>query len=165
MENVYRGHPSPTGQMRDGELIPVSDAAEADTVVWFALPPDGEQAIWEGLSAQSAGQDQVIVRSVPLFAYGLGYGDRVSVIASAEGPLVATAIVERGDHYGFRVWLKNASASLADIVRTYGNMGCFIEGYSNQLVGLSCPSVLAQQVANALATDERAGRLLYETAR
>lgn len=165
MENVYREHPSTTGEIRNGQLTPVSEAADADTVVWFALPPEGGQTLWEGLAAQSTGPDQVILRSIPLFARGLGYGDRVSVIASAEGPLVATAIVEQADHYGFRVWLRDGSASLTDVVQEYGEIGCFIEGYSDDLVGLSCPSALAQRVADALAAAEQVGRLAYETAR
>lgn len=165
MENAYREHPSPTGQMRDSQLVPVPEAAQADTVVWFALPPDDDQTIWEGLSVQLSGPGQAVLRSIPLFARGVGYGDLVSVIASAEGPLVATTIVEQGDHFGFRVWLGDGDASLPDVVRQYGEMGCFIESYSDRLVGLSCPSALAQQVAESLAAAEQLGRLTYETAR
>lgn len=165
MEDVYRAHPSPTGEMRDGRLIPLAEAAEADIIAWFALPQENDRTVWEGLAAQSWGPDEAIIRAIPLFAYGLGYGDRVSVLASAEGPLVATGILEAGDHHAFRIWLKDGTASLDDVLHEYGEMGCYIEGYSENLVGLSCRSGVAQRIAEALDAANAAGRLEYETGR
>jgi len=165
VEHVYRSHPSPTGEMRDGQLTAVPEAAEADTTVWFALPPENDRTVWEGLAAQSSGPGEAIIRAIPLFAYGLGYGDRVSVTPSAEGPLVATGILATGDHYAFRVWLKDGTASLDDVLHEYGEMGCYIEVYSQDLVGLSCRSAAARRIAEALDAAKAAGRLEYETGR
>jgi hypothetical protein len=48
----YKEHPSPTGQMIDGQLVPVPESVSATETVWFALPiePD-ETQVWEGLAA------------------------------------------------------------------------------------------------------------------
>lgn len=165
MPDKHLGHPSPTGHWADGTLAPHPEAARADTTVWFALPSDDDQQLWEGLAAESRVDGSFVIRAVPLFAYDLNFGDRVSAVPSAEGPLVATEVLEDGRRFTFRVALHVGGASVPEVVESFGSMGCLIEGWSASLVGLSCEETHAQAVADRLAADEEQGRLAYETGR
>lgn len=158
-------HPSPTGHWVSGLLTPYPEATRADTTVWFALPSDDDQQQWEALAAESQADGSFLVRAVPLFAYDLNYGDRVSAVPSAEGSLVATRVLEDGRRFTFRVALHAGGSTVPEVVRTYGSLGCLVEGWSESLVGLSCEEVQAQAVADRLATDEEQDRLAYETGR
>jgi hypothetical protein len=161
----YLEHPTPTGYFQSGELVPVPQAERADTTVWFALPPEGGRHMWEGLRAATQPDGSFVLCAVPLFAYDLNFGDRVAAVASAEGPLVATNVLEDGRYFTFRVALHSGGASLQQVVATFGSMGCLIEGWSDSLVGLGCDAASAQAVADGLSREERAERLVYETGR
>ena len=165
MPDRYLEHPSPTGHWVRDELVPHPQAIEADTTIWFALPTDDDQRLWEGLAALSQKDGSFVLRAVPLFAYDLNYGDRVSAVPSAEGPLVATQVLEDGRCFTFRVALHAGGSTVPEVVRTYGSLGCFVEGWSESLIGLSCDESLAQVVAHRLAGDEQRDRLAYETGR
>lgn len=167
MANTYRQHPSPTGHLVDDTLVPVPAAMSADTVVWFALPVDGgEDQYWEGLAAEQVAQERWRLRAVPLFAYDLNYGDEVSVIPSAEGPLVAAAVLQDGGQHTFRVWLGDKSrTALPEVVTEFGRLSCLIEGYSERLLGLSCGPGQVQIVESALQRAEADGRFAYERGR
>jgi hypothetical protein len=84
----YKHHPSPTGLLIAGQLVPVPESVAATETVWFALPSEvGETQVWEGLAAEKTEtKDRVKLRAVPLFAFDVNYGDEISVVASAEGP-------------------------------------------------------------------------------
>jgi hypothetical protein len=164
----YKEHPTLTCHLVDGQLVPVPDSVEANATVWFALPTaSGEDQVWEGLAAQRAeGGDRAQIRAVPLFAYDINYGDDVAVMASGEGALVATGMIRDGGRYTFRVWREDADPdALRQVVTEFGQMGCYIEGYSERLVGLSCKQHEAQTVADALLAGEQQGRFVYETGR
>jgi len=165
----YKQHPSPTGHLIAGQLVPVPESVAATETVWFALPgEDAETQIWEGLAAETTEtKDRVKLRAVPLFAYDVNYGDEISVVASAEGPLVATGITKDAGNYTFRAWMPEhaGGAALSDVVTVFGELGCLIEGYSDQLVGISCSRENALQVSAALEAAEQEGRFTYETGR
>jgi len=165
----YKQHPSPTGHLIDGQLVPVSESVAATETVWFALPSEAEEVqVWEGLAAETTEvKDRVKLRAVPLFAYDVNYGDEIAVVASAEGPLVATGITRDAGNYTFRAWMREdaGDAALRDVVTVVGALGCLIEGYSARLIGLSCSPENAQRVADTLAVAEQEGRLTYETGR
>jgi Domain of unknown function (DUF4265) len=168
VNNDYREHPTPTGHLVDGRLVPVPASVEANTTVWLALPAEaGEAQVWEGLAAL-IGTDtgRVELRAIPLFAYDVNYGDELTVIASQEGPLVATGISNDAGNYTFRVWLEDGSIDVyREVVAQFGEMGCLVEGYSDKLIGFSCDTEAARDVAAALTAHEREGRLIYETGR
>jgi hypothetical protein len=165
----YKQHPSPTGHLIDGQLVPVPESVAATETVWFALPSEAEEIqVWEGLAAEATeAKDRVKLRAVPLFAYDVNYGDEISVVASAEGPLVATGITKDAGNYTFRAWMREdaGDAALRDVVTVFGALGCLIEGYSDRLIGLSCSPENAQHVADALEGAEQEGRFTYETGR
>lgn len=164
MNTVYREHPTPTGHWVDGTLSPYPPALAADTTVWFYLPEEGGTQYWEGLRATSVSDDRARLAAVPLFAYNLHLGDHVSVIASAEGPLVATGIVSRGSFRTFRAYLGGpGSASLEDLIRRFGEFGCLIEGYSDTLIGFGCTVELAPAVVGLLDAAAGRGELIWES--
>jgi hypothetical protein len=80
---------------------------------------------------------------------------------------VATGITKDAGNYTFRVWMPEHAedAALRDAVTVFGELGCLIEGYSDQLVGISCSRENALQVFAALKTAEQEGRFIYETGR
>ncbi|MBO1756872.1 DUF4265 domain-containing protein [Allobranchiibius sp. CTAmp26] len=161
----YVEHPSPTGRIHGGQLVPIPETELADVTVWLALPVEDGTQTWEGLRAATQPNGSYKICAVPLFAYDLNFGDRVAAVASLEGPLVATEILEDGGHFTFRVALHDGGASLPQVVAQFGAMGCLIEGWTDSLVGLSCEPAEAQSVADALTNQEHAGRLDYETGR
>lgn len=168
MTDRYREHPVVTCHLMDGQLVPVHALEESDETVWFPLPPEPDASrVWEGLRAHRGENGETAqIRAVPLFAYDLNFGDEVTVIASGEGPLVATAVVADGGNYTFRVWREDAdAAALGLVAMEFAEKGCLIEGYSSRLLGLSCDREAAQTVADALHAGERAGRFTYETGR
>lgn len=169
MAHQYKQHPSPTGHLIDAQLVPVPESVAATETVWLALPIETDEVqVWEGLAAETTeAKDRVILRAVPLFAFDVNYGDELSVVTSAEGPLVATGITTDGGNYTFRVAIPEdaGDAAFRDVVAQFGALGCFIEGYSGTLIGLSCCADNAQRVADALKVAEREGRFIYETGR
>jgi len=104
---------------------------------------------------------------VPLFVYDVNYGDELAVVASAEGPLVATGVSKGAGNYTFRVWLPGSATDRAmqHVVDEFGARGCLLEPYSDRLIGLSCGPGEAQVMADALHAGEASGRFLYETGR
>jgi hypothetical protein len=169
VDHQYKQHPSITGRLVDGQFTPAPESLDADVTVWLALPPGADDVqVWEGLAARKAlGNDRVEVLAVPLFAYDVNYGDELSVVASAEGPLVATGVTKDRGNYTFRVWLPASALDGAaqEVANDFGLRGCLIERYSERLIGLSCGPSEAQAVADALYADEERGRFIYETGR
>jgi hypothetical protein len=110
---------------------------------------------------------RVGLRAVPLFAYDVNYGDEVSVVTSAEGPIVATGVTKNSGNYTFRVWMRQdaGDCALRDVVTQFGALGCLIGGYGDKVIGLSCSPQNAQQVTDALDVAEQEGRFTYETGR
>jgi len=165
----YKQHPSPTGHLIDGQLVPVSESVAATETVWFALPSEAEEVqVWEGLAAETTEvKDRVKLRAVPLFAYDVNYGDEISVVTSAEGSLVATGITKDAGNYTFRAWMREGAGDDAfrDVVTQFGALGCLIEGYGPRLIGLSCSPENAQYVADALDVAAHEGRFVFETGR
>ncbi len=168
MDHQYKEHPELTAWLVEGRLEPLPAAEQANATVWFALPSGpGQPQAWEGLrAAHREGDDRVEVRAVPLFAYDVNFGDEVSVVTSAEGPLVATGVLSDAGHYTFRLWLEDGDpAALRQVVMEFGELGCYLEAHSERLLGLSCGQETAQAVADALLAGEERGRFVYETGR
>lgn len=164
--NEYRQHPSKVTRW-DGEgLVPVVGEIEQLQMVWVALPPENGQQLWEGLNALPISEGVVELSSIPVFAHEMNFGDRVSTMKSAEGPLVCTGIIQRSDQWTYRVWLSDdVPGALHLVAEGYARAGCLVDVMSRRLIAFSCGRDLAEVVASKLASDERAGLLTYETGR
>jgi hypothetical protein len=165
--NEYCRHPSPTGHLVGDDLVPLPEAVSADYVVWFVLSADeGADHVWEGIAAEGTSQGTMRLCAVPLFAYDLHYGDEVTVVQSAEGPMVATSKVKDSGNHTFRVWLPEVGGpTLTEVITEFGRLGCLIEGYSERLLGLSCGPGHVEVVEQSLRQAETEGRFLYERGR
>lgn len=162
----YRLHPAKVVEWASGTLRPLEMDPASEVTVWVALPPEDGNQVWEGMNAVTVDAKTVELRSVPAFAYNLDFGDHLSVIASAEGPLVCTRIVHKSDQWTFRVWLADPDKERwQHIANSYAQMGSYIDVLSSQLLAISCHETLAKQIAAKLASDERAGILMHETGR
>lgn len=150
------------------ELLP--EASAADQTVWFAVepgdPPDHEDAVWEGLLTRPSGPDRAVVAAVPVFAFDVGLGDEVEVVASAEGPLVATRVVRDAGQVTFRVLFpvhKPDDERWKELQIDLEPYGCWFDVYSPTFIAVSARREVARAVADFLAEGEREGRLQYET--
>lgn len=163
----HREHPTPTGVWRGERLVPLEEALGSDLTVWLALEVGGEMGpIWEGLAARRTGPDRAVLRAVPIFAYDINYGDEIRVTASAEGRLVVTGLLQDAGQHTFRVFLAaGASTTLTTLIRSFGPLGCLIEGYSDRLLGLSCGATNAPAVTGHLAALASEGHVEWETGR
>ncbi|MCS5732310.1 DUF4265 domain-containing protein [Herbiconiux daphne] len=163
---IYRRHASKTAEWSGRELVPSPLAAESDSEVWFALPREGEgDQIWEALNGRLTETGLVEVRAAPALAYGVAFGDRVSVIRSAEGPLLVNEICERGSFGAFRIWLGEDEALAArwkSVAEKYAELGCLIDVYSEKLVALACPQDRVTSVRDALESQASESGLIWE---
>lgn len=164
----YRLHPSLVTHWRDGQLEPWPEAAAATETVWFALPeePDGVR-YWEGLKGRSESDGTFTVLGVPAYVYDLSLGDRVTVVRSAEGPLVATGIAHDAGNYTFRYYLLDPGDVSAwyPLAQEFASLGCLIDVLTPSLTAVSCVPEASRSVAGRLALLEEQGILNYETGR
>jgi hypothetical protein len=159
----YLRHPSFAARWSGTDLAPVQSSVSADAEIWAGWTENGE-AIWEAFNATMIDEDAAIIRAVPAYAYGLNFGDKVSVIASAEGPLVINDISARGDQTTFRIWLgADPDPSLwRRVAESYAQSGCVIDVLSARLIALSCAASDSTTIQNKLQEDEAATRISWE---
>lgn len=163
---IHRRHPSFAGEWDGLELVPSRLAVEADAEVWVALPTEGEaEQVWEALNGRFIRPGIIEIRSVPVLAYGLAFGDRVSVVRSAEGALVATGIHERGSFGTFRLWLGERAEleeSWRPIAEKYAKLGCLVDVYSEKLVAVACPEDRVARIRDTLDSQASESELIWE---
>lgn len=102
----------------------------------------------------------------PRHLYDVNFGDRVSVMRSAENALVATGVENDAINFTFRVQLTaddpNAWRPLAEEL---AEKGCLLDLISPRFFAISCGEPQAQDIADRLSALERTGILHYETGR
>ncbi|MFF8185975.1 DUF4265 domain-containing protein [Microbacterium sp. NPDC016588] len=150
-------------QWNGRELAPVSESAAADIEVWATMPTDSG-TLWEALNATMITHDSARIWAIPMFLYGLHYGDTVSVIPSAEGPLVVTEIVGRSGYVTFRVWLgeEGCRATWRSVAETYAERGCIVDVWSERLLALSCEEHRALDIQSHLSRESVAQSFIWE---
>ncbi|WP_157371041.1 DUF4265 domain-containing protein [Arthrobacter sp. Leaf141] len=163
----YRQHPSIVAHWRDVSLHPLPEAQEARETIWFAMPPEPDtEQMWEGLRARLETDGTATVLGVPAYLYDVNFGDRVSVMRSAENALVATGVECDALNFTFRVQLTaddpNAWRPLAEEL---AKKGCLLDLISPRFFAISCGEPQAQEVADRLSALERTDILHYETGR
>ena len=164
----YRLHPSLVTYWREGALEPWPDAAAASETVWFPLPEERNRVrYWEGLNGRPEDDGTVTVLSVPAYVYDLNLGDRVTVVRSEEGPLVATGIAHDAGNDTFRYYLLDSEdvTGWYPLAEEFAAMGCLIDVLTPSLTALSTAPEASQSVADRLARLEDQGILQYETGR
>ena len=137
----------------DEGLVTIGPNAD-EVEVWFATPDDdSDDCVWEAINADRVHNDVVELRAVPALTYGVAYGDRIEVVSSSEGPLVATRILKRGEYATFRIWLGTVDDSVLtwrDIAERFARLGCLIDVYSERLIALAALREASTAVMDAL---------------
>ncbi|SCC28155.1 protein of unknown function [Pseudarthrobacter enclensis] len=106
------------------------------------------------------------VLGVPAYLYDLNFGDRVSVMRSAENALVATGVEHDALNFTFRVQLNFEEPNTSQLLAAeLAENGCLIDFISPQFFAISCDEAQAQEVADRLFALEHDGVLHYETGR
>lgn len=163
---IYRRHSSKAVEWTEGELVPSRLAEEADSEVWFHLPPEGEGVqIWEALNGRLTETGLVELRAIPALAYGVAFGDQVSVVPSAEGSLVVDSVRQRGPYATFRIWLgeeRSLAARWRLIAENYAQLGCLVDVYSEHLIALACLEDRVGAVREALESQASASEFEWE---
>ena len=163
---IYRRHSSKTGEWFEDRLRPSRLAIEADAEVWFVLPREGnEDQVWEALDGTILSADLVELRAVPALTYGVGFGDKVTVIPSAEGFLVVNGVGERSTFATFRIWLGDEtpqSVTWQQATERFAQLGCLVDVYSEKLIALACEAQNVEAVRGQLEFLAGASGLAWE---
>lgn len=162
-------HPSKAGAWRAGKPVVLPDAAAADCTVWFGLPPDGTDAIqWEGLLANRLAPDRARLCAIPLFLHGVGLGDEVALMESAEGASVVTAIARRSPNGTLRVGFEDASPTdirWQGLMRDLEPHRCWFDVFTPKLIAVSVPPDAYGAVWSDLSEREARGELEFDVGR
>jgi hypothetical protein len=140
----FREHPSLACVWNGTRLVPAAEAKAAEATVWFTVPParDFPEAptTWEALPASRLSDDTFSVCGCPVLFSGVAFGDTVRAIASGEGALAVTEVVERGGYDSARLWFAKGGDSWRSPTETLATVGCVVDVYSERLVGISWPT-------------------------
>ncbi|WP_092555702.1 DUF4265 domain-containing protein [Herbiconiux ginsengi] len=163
---IFRRHSSYTGEWSGGRIQPSSLASQADSEVWLALPNDNEgEQVWEALNAQTIDTDLLELRAVPALAYGVRFGDRVSVVGAGDNALVVDAIRERSSFVTFRIWIgEDVAPSLTwrPLAEALAQLGCLVDVYSTRLIAVACAEPDVGTVRAVLEAQADASGLVWE---
>lgn len=147
-------------------MVPAFEATEAQSVVWFGVPPDPELpqafSLWEGLNATHVDGDVYRICASPALFAGVAFADHVDTVRSLEGALVVTSIAGRGGYLSARLWFEHGGDTWRVPTEALAQAGCVIDVFSERLVGISWPASV-DSVIHALERFESEGRLVYAT--
>ncbi len=129
------------------------------------LPPDdpsGGEAEW--LWAEYDDRNLLILRNVPVFAFGLSYGDTVNS-SIVDGVPVFTDVAERGGHSTYRIYARTdrRSPEIRTVIKRLEAMNCDIELATNRIVAVDVlPPADIHAVFAVLKKAEQEGILDFE---
>jgi hypothetical protein len=131
----------------------------ANFVIGAPLPEEGRS---EQLWARQLGDERFEICCIPFFLYDLALGDVVETDANFE----VARVVARSGRFVFRVWFGKAFHPRQEVADELGELGALLEWSSANLLAVdAADEAHAQVIADYLAEQERAGRLMYETGR
>lgn len=137
-----------------------------DRANFLVMAPLPEPSTYEQLWARQEAEDLFEICCIPFFAHNLSLGDLVRTSAREGRTHLVSEVVRPSGRWTFRLWLgendEDRSAVEADLV----TRGALTEWSSENLLAIDASDeARAQQIADALAEGERAGRWVYETGR
>jgi Domain of unknown function (DUF4265) len=136
----------------------------ADFVIGADIDDRSSARRFEQLWARQLAATRFELCCIPFFVYDLALGDEVETDA---GYLIQRVVKPSGG-YTFRAWFGESSEPRAreEVVDSLRRLGCAMEWYSENLLGVDAPDdQQAQQAADLLQAREDAGHLAYETGR
>ena len=131
----------------------------ADFVIGASLPEEGRA---EQLWARQVGDQRFEICCIPFFVYNVALGDVVETNADYD----FERVVLPSGRYVFRVWFGSTAVPRQDIAGELVERGAMLEWSSANLLAIDAADTAhAAQVAEFLAEQERADRLMFETGR
>jgi uncharacterized protein DUF4265 len=131
----------------------------ANFIVGAPLPEEGRA---EQLWARQLGDERFEICCIPFFVYDLALGDVVETDADYD----VVRVLERSGRFVFRVWFGDAFHPRQEVADELAGLGALLEWSSANLLAVdAADAAQAQEIADYLAEQERAGRLTYETGR
>jgi hypothetical protein len=129
------------------------------------LPPNdasGAEAEW--MWADIAGENRFLLRNVPVFAFGMSYGDEVNT-KTVDGVPVFTDVAQHNGHSTYRIYAKtdrHAPDVVALLERVKG-LKCDLEMANNKIVAVDVlPEADVYAVYAALDHAEKQGMIDFE---
>ena len=146
--------------MNTRDAIQVGIRLDRDS--WHGADSEG---IWTRLVKPLADKAIVEVDNIPFFTKGLSLGDKISVVFT-HGRVALDAIVERGGHSTYRVFVESQSIEASKMLDTIKAMGCDWERTKfngGELYALDIPpEVDICKVYEILEKGQREGIWLFE---
>ncbi len=131
----------------------------ANFVIGASLPEEGRA---EQLWARQVGDQRFEVCCIPFFLYDVALGDVVETSADYD----VTGVVEPSGRFVFRVWFGEAFRPRQEIADELAELGALLEWSSADLLAVDAEDQdHAQEIADYLAEQESASRLMFETGR
>lgn len=131
----------------------------ADFVIGASLPEEGRaEQIW----ARQVGDQRFEICCIPFFLYDVALGDVVETNAGYD----FERVVQPSGRYVFRVWFGSTAHPRQEIADELAERGALLEWSSANLLAIDAANdAHAQEIANYLAEQQRADRLMFETGR
>jgi hypothetical protein len=121
---------------------------------------------FEQLFARQVGDDRFEICCIPFFVSDVALGDVVATLPAEDRKFVLDTVVTPSGRYVFRAWFGESFHPRAEVAEELRELGALLEPASTNLVAIdAADSDHAQVIADYLAEQERAGRLMYETGR
>jgi len=131
----------------------------ANFVIGAALPEEGRT---EQLWARQLGENRFEICCIPFFLYDVALGDVVETDANYD----LVRVVVASGRFVFRVWFGDSFHPRQEVANELSELGALSEWSSTNLLAVDASDgAHAQSIADYLAEQERAGRLMYETGR
>jgi len=129
------------------------------------LPPnDPSRGEAEWMWADPVGENRFILRNVPVFAFGLSYGDALNA-TSVDGVTVFANVAERNGHSTYRMYLK-ADRQAPEVVALLDRLKalwCDIEVATDKIIAVDVlPRADIYTVYAALQEAEQRGVIEFE---
>jgi hypothetical protein len=127
-----------------------------------ANDPSGGEAEW--VWAEPQGDGTFVLKNVPIFAFGLSYGDSVKA-RTEDGVLVFQEVARRGGHSTYRMYTKSdrTSPEVMNVLQSLEKMHCDSEPATDKIVGIDVlPEADIYGVYGTLEQAERANILKFD---
>jgi hypothetical protein len=123
------------------------------------------ETVW----AKKVSDNQYEIRNIPFDAYGVSWGDIVSVKSAPDGLLMYDKILEHRGHstFRFKVFEDKGSVYTTALIKKINNLGCGTEtsGVIDNFAAIDVPpEVRPETVGDLLAEEARQEKLDFEEA-
>ena len=161
-------HPSLAGAWDGSEFHVHPNARDADSDVWFVVPPDAgdpEDAprTWEALRTKKVAADLHEICASPVFLEGVAFGDQFTTMTMADGIILPTTLVRASGMASGQVWIgENHNERWLPLAVALAAVGCVVDVYSEKLMGMSWPAAASDSVADVVNSEAGAGQISWQ---